>query len=445
MYGLMVGSIFRLVLVLQVWFAAQAHAATTYYYVDRSGYVVGQFSTPTLACQAAVDWRNTTKAPSTLPYTLTSQVMFPTGLGVTCTLDTPTSKNLTYTVLFDRRGDSCPSGSTFDSVTGICKSDNPCQALSGQMVKTVQNMGQDYPVVIGPTVTSACVNGCSVPMAVTVQTRCKQSAKTWDTYCLFAGFYDGLQCTAGGGNSPDCVGDACTAPEPQTVVDEKPCVYTTDAEGRKVCTSEWSKYADGAYNCGQVDGAWKCLPKDSGQSEQNKVDTKVTETSNPDGSKDQTKTDTQTTSVCTGAGACTSSTTTTVTVTHIAPDGTQSGSSSSCSGPNCPSTSSTGDTSNCPPGQTCDQSFKAPGTGDVPTFTEAVGKFKSAIESAPIVAAVSNISVPTGGSCSFPSASTSIGEIGMGPFCDLAGVLDSIRAVFLAVWGLAAVRVLMSA
>ncbi|MNR37289.1 hypothetical protein D3C85_1552950 [compost metagenome] len=100
------------------------------------------------------------------------------------------------------------------------------------------------------------------------------------------------------------------------------------------------------------------------------------------------------------------------------------------------------------PGQVCEEEeagFESDELEEVPGFGDSVGTFMSAIESAPLVASITTLDVPSGGSCNFPEGSTPIGTISMDSFCDLASVLDNLSAVFLAMWALAAIRILMSA
>jgi hypothetical protein len=101
----------------------------------------------------------------------------------------------------------------------------------------------------------------------------------------------------------------------------------------------------------------------------------------------------------------------------------------------------------CKTGEECsDEEFQAPELdADVKDFATSTKDFFTSVQQAPLVQQVQGISVPDGGSCSFPSASTSIGEINVDFICDHSNWLNDLYPVFLAIWALAAVRVLMSA
>ncbi|MNZ27765.1 hypothetical protein D3C78_449870 [compost metagenome] len=422
-----------------------------------------QFSSPQAACEAykqrAVSYGGNWIAGISLSVSKVNETQFKCSVGTANTSPTWGAASTGYA---NRSGDSCPSGKNYDSATGVCScpsgmiedglgqcvADNPCADLSGQIATTVENMGIAPPLSVGVNTVSACVNGCSVPMAT--QVACATSAKTWETSCLFKGFYDGLQCQASPGADPEpCVGDACLAPDPVTETEETPCVYVEDAEGRKVCSSTSSTFNDGSQNCSEVNGATQCFPEIPPKSDTTEIDTTVKTETNPDGSTTTTKTDTATSTQCSGANSCTSSTTTTTTVISKSPSGETTGTTTSCSGDNCQGKGDgEGDSGNCLPGQVCEEEeavFESDELAEVPGFGESVGTFMSAIESAPLVASITTLDVPSGGSCNFPEGSTAIGTISMDSFCDLASVLDNLSAVFLAMWALAAIRILMSA
>jgi len=239
----------------------------------------------------------------------------------------------------------------------------------------------------------------------------------------------------------------CANPDPAPIEkEERPCTYTTDGEGRRVCHSSNFDYKPGESNCGSVNGTFQCIGKAPSATGVD-IRTSVTETNNPDGSKTIVKEDVATHTNCVGAYSCTTQTTNNKTVTHKDGNGNTVSENTTCTGANCGK--GMGDKANCKPGEDCSkeegEEFGGPENEEVPGFGEALEGFKAKVEAAPLIAGVKGISMPSGGSCSMSSASTPIGTISGQGVCDNSSWLDPLYAVFLAMGALNAVRILMSA
>ena len=398
-----------------------------------------------------------------------------------------------------RQGDQCPSGATYNPTTGVC--DAPTEPngeaceIEGQspltgfgFIRNASGQCVDYTRADLPSQCRALANtsgftdvrvdfdsdgnpqtpppmdvgGCA-GQVVTVEhcemapQRCQNGLcmQSSSNRCRVAVSFNG---EVAGDSSPLLIkgqdgaeegicppGENCD-PEPAPVQkEEQPCNYVEDGEGRMVCSATKWTAEPGQQSCGTVNGKFDCYGR-APTSNGIQIDTKVETKPNAAGGTTTTKTDTHTQTICTGANSCTTTTTVTVNRTDKNAAGETTGQSSTCTGPKCAGTGKTDSDGDGLEDEPDEAGFVPPEAGDeVGGFGESAQEFMTRLESAPIVSGVSGISVPGGGSCSFPSAQTAIGTISMDSFCDLASVLDNLRGVFLAVWALAAVRVLMSA
>jgi len=256
----------------------------------------------------------------------------------------------------------------------------------------------------------------------------------------------------GDGEGPCDPDTDCTPATPPIETDRQPCTYVTDAEGRQSCTSFDYKGTPGeSSQCGQVNGVMQCIAKKPPTSNGTQIDTKVDTKSNPDGTTTTTKTDIRTDVICSGPNACQSVTTKTTNVTIKDGNGNTTSSDTKCEGAKCGSGIGKGDGSGTGEGDCivdCDDEngqVSAPELGEVATYAESIQAFQAAIEGSPIMSAVSSIAVTGSGSCNMGSTNTAIGTISLDYICTHSNWLDDLYFVFLAVWGLAAVRVLLSA
>lgn len=237
-----------------------------------------------------------------------------------------------------RNGDSCPAGYTWNSAQAYCKPDNNCLELVGQSFPfSKSGAGADDYVAysvdgkIGAAQQSGCFNQC---VASTSDQKCVFKV-SGAYYCKGTAYYTGENCGTGG-TSPIEEDQSPEKPlEPKTESTDKPCVFSADGAGSYICSAEKSTDTEG-QNCGEVNGVKKCFDK-APTKDATKTDTKVTTTTNPDGSTSTTKTDTATTTKCDGVNKCTTSTTTKTTTTNKDGSGQTTSVTGSCSGPQCPS------------------------------------------------------------------------------------------------------------
>lgn len=364
-----------------------------------------------------------------------------------------------------RSGDSCSGSLTYNSSTGTCEcpigtveqngqcvEDNPCQLKSGQSQSFTKagTSGDGYGTVSGGFVAgvqSACFTGCAVS---TVDQKC--TGRVTGAYtCRGTAYYTGQSCASTGISTEVQENtSALPLPTPQTINDEKPCVYSQDGASQ-VCQSSVNNEKEGQF-CGEVNGVKTCV--DSKPTKNGIViDTKVDTETKPDGSKVITKTDTATKTVCKGANDCTTTSTTTTTTTNIDGNGNTTGVTGSCTGEACPDKNTnpdgdgdgfgdcTGD--NC--GEGAGGNFETPEFEEVATIAETTAAFMDRVDSSPILSTVSSIGLNGQGSCSMGSTTTSIGTISASSICENSHWLDPLYFIFLAIHALAAVRVFLSA
>lgn len=400
-----------------------------------------------------------------------------------------------------RYGDSCPSDTEYNSATGECaappgnpgeacekegealtgfgfiqnsegqcvdfaRADNSsqCKSLGGKsgftdIYVTFDDDGNPQ----NPPKTT--VQGCATTVATTAHCT-KAPARKFETggsiqysvnKCRVAVSFTGE--TAGPGplavsTGPEDEGVCdpatdCPDPQPGPIENEsKPCVYTEDGEGRRVCDSSSFNYKPGESSCGTVNGEFKCVGK---APTANGVDisTTITEKNNPDGSKTVTKKDVATTTQCIGAYSCTSQTTTNTTTTVKDGAGNTVSESGSCTGPAC-SDKGQGGMDSCALGAECseeEEEFSGPENEDAAGFGESTQSFVDRVSGAPIIAAARGLTFSGGGSCSFGSFSVPIlGTLSFQPMCAWAADwFAPLRALMLCLWGLVAVRTFFEA
>lgn len=241
-----------------------------------------------------------------------------------------------------RSGDSCPTGSTYNSEDGSCSSSNPCKDMSGKEVSvarsgkapdafgTIVKNDKGRGSVVYPN--SSCMNSCSI---TTSQMKCVFNTEG-NYRCRGMGTYNGEQCTKGSDNTME-PGDSTSVPTPQVKESEKNCVFAPDTSGNKVCVSEKNKETEG-QKCGTFNGEKVCADSDP-SSVKDKTETGVATITKPDGSTVETRTDTNTTTKCEGAGDgktnCTSTSTSTTTTTNKDSGGNTTSTDKKCEGAKC--------------------------------------------------------------------------------------------------------------
>lgn len=255
--------------------------------------------------------------------------------------------------------------------------------------------------------------------------------------------------------------DACVLPDPTTQKDTKPCSYAWDTDGQRgTCQSaqvEWQTEGEACDYVGSVNGQTTCVGKKP-TSNGIIIDTEIKTTANADGTTTQTKTDKATQTICNGSGVQSCSTHVTNNKTTVVKngDGTTKSESATCTGANCPTGTNpdgNGDGLGDCVGDTCGEDEGGeyapavmPELEETDEIGEATSAYYARIRSAPIVQALTSISVPSGGTCPAGTAQTFFGPISFDSFCQLAPqVLAGLVWLFRAIWAWAAIRLFFTA
>lgn len=326
----------RYLIILFSLFSGFASAASYSWNLDTGG----SYPSPSQACQAFVDSQSSNPRAKysyvgvTVSGSTARCLYTTTATGST----TPTDQSRAIT----RSGDSCASGTNYNSATGVCETADKCKALSGQEVSVARTgtaPDSFATIVKGPkgpgTVaypSSSCMNSCSI---TTSAMRCVFN--TEGKYrCRGKGTYNGEACAAGSQNSMES-GDSTSVPTPQVNESEKNCVFAADTTGKKVCTTEKITNKEG-QKCGTFNGEKLCVDSDP-TSVKDKTETGVATITKPDGSTIETRTDTNTTTKCEGAGDgktnCISTSTSTTTTTNKDSGGNTTSTDKKCEGDKC--------------------------------------------------------------------------------------------------------------
>ena len=353
----------------------------------------------------------------------------------------------------NRYGDTCPSGTVYDELIGKCVvPDNPCAEKAGLETgfskagtapddfMNISSNGYGIPQRQG------CKDGCAVELT---DMRCK-TFTSGPYICRGLSGFTGQQCSSTGtGTQID--EDANQNVDPETVKEDKPCVYTADGD-KQVCESKKSEENTG-QSCGTVNGVETCVPK---APDKNGIDirTEATTTTNPDGTTTTTKKDTATTTTCKGIKNCTTTTTTVTTTTTKNANGQTTGSSSTCSGPQCPNKSGNPDADgdgfgdcvggNCggamPGGSEVGaQDWFTPGED---TFGSVLTQFSQKVQLLPVsVQTTKFLTFNASGSCPSWSVSTWVFDFDFDQFCTGDIPWSAIAAVIIAAASFLAFRI----
>lgn len=416
-----------------------ARAADYYWLIANSNYQ-GTGPTPVAACTAFADAD---------PAYIFVRVDYPYGPygpdRANCVLFSP-SANRNFDNVVRRYGDSCPADTEYNPTSGGCEATG-CAALVGQSTPfSLSGVGTTDYMYITPDrkfsapAQHACINGCSVS---TVDQSC-QTSSLGPWRCGGTAVYDGGKCGEGT-ESPDTptVTESAELEKPasELTTQNQPCNYITQPDGSQTCTSLTVEDHKG-QTCGTFNGQVIC-PEIQPEYDSTQIDTTVTTEDNGDGTTTTTKTDVATVTNCTGT-SCNTSTTTNTTINN---GGSITG---TCTGAQCPTAGNPdgngdglGDCVGSCEGSTGPLSLE--GMGEGTSFADTLDGYYDRITGSPIASAVTGISMPSNGSCSFPTASTYLFDVDLNFICQNADWLDPLRYVFLAIWAFAAVRVLMSA
>ena len=475
-----------------------ASAADYYWYpVERPS--TGQFADPTSACKAYV---------ATLSnFTEPSKVNFQSASSYICTATMKGGGSGFQVTYVARAGTSCPAGYIYTASTGLCTAPfadagKVCEARSGNNTfdKVYNTKGEcvllpdaDLPAqcqymagkgarkmrvfiafnddgspsttpvntAVGCEANVINTAGCEMPVAKAVDgISIQHGGKNCWVDVAFTGkpFAEGNTtpfpvADPAAGRSGVCADPTtCIVPEAPVVSDSKPCNYMSN--GQVVgCETTQFQGNPGQMNCGTVNnGPYTCTtrpPTSTGSS----VKTDIKTTPNADGGSTVTKNDTHTEVKCSAPGSCTTTVTKTTSVTIKDGNGNTTGSTTTCTGAKCASSTNpdaNGDgLGDCL--KNCEEeeeggTFEGPDIGEAKTVAETTQAFMNAVKGSPLMSAIRNISVPSGGTCHFGSVQTYIADINFEFMCDIWSEIAPMLAIaMLAAWALLAVRILMTA
>jgi hypothetical protein len=289
--------------------------------------------------------------------------------------DTPPRTWNGSTQVLNRRGDTCPKGTgPFDSSTGMCtkapeppkqpgdkcedqsggsdgnpiiwddtvskcvrfsesQGDAPCTEIknrggSGSAYKIAGNLDTGGNAVAPPTFADGSLN-CQVQTISSSECTINVPGAI---SCNVIGVFTGKANPSGTSNAADalCPGGKCPVKEPLVETKEEGCVPVGNGSGGSTCTQVKETTQEGSQQCGQVNGAYKCITK---QPYSNGITTNISATSQtlPDGSVKVTTVKDSSNTVCTDVKTCTVKTSTTTTTSTTKPNGSTT-TGSSCKG-----------------------------------------------------------------------------------------------------------------
>ncbi|MBW8452708.1 MAG: hypothetical protein K0M52_00355 [Pseudomonas sp.] len=370
-----------------------------------------------------------------------------------CVTNSPTSPS---SLTFYRYGTQCPAGTVYNPDTFKCDpvEENPCEQKTGLEASfsrsgtapdefmSIASNGYGIPQRQG------CKDGCAVEIT---DLRCK-TFTAGPYLCRGRMGYTGQQCSTTG-TGTEVAEDVSDSVDPETVKEEKPCVYTTVGD-KQVCESKKSEENTGE-SCGEVNGVRTCVPK---APDKNGIDirTEATTKTNPDGTTTTTKTDTATSTTCKGIKNCTTTKTTVTTTTTKNANGQTTGSNSTCTGPLCPNKSSNPDADgdgfgDCAGGN-CGGIPGGPGGSEVgaqdwftpgeDTFGSVLTEFSQKVQLLPVsVQTTKFLTFNASGACPRWSVSTWVFDFDFDQFCTGDIPWSAIAAVIIAAASFLAFRI----
>lgn len=295
------------------------------------------------------------------------RVVFNSEIGGRCmyVFDTPPRTWNGSTQALNRRGDSCPTGTgPYDSATGMCikptvppkqpgekcddqsggstsnpmiwddtvskcvqftdsKGDAPCtymasQGGSGTAYTVAGTLDSGGNAVAPPSFADSSIS-CSVQTISSSECTLNVAGAI---SCNVIGKLTGKANPQGTVDAADaqCPNGKCPVKEPQTNTSESGCSPTGNGSGGSTCNQTKETTQEGSQQCGQVNGAYKCITK---QPYSNGINTSISATSEtlPDGSVKVTTVKDSSNTVCTDVKTCTVKTSTTTTTSTTKPNG----------------------------------------------------------------------------------------------------------------------------
>ena len=247
----------------------------------------------------------------------------------------------------DRKGDSCPPGTQYNSETGECsplEEEDPCLPTTGNKITHRHKLGE---IILGtipytPPPPSVCSGSCaySDPELDGKPYRFVSNSPTgaWANYSYFG---DGKTCESGE-TEVDAPSENKPVADKENKCTNKVCLTVDEAGNCQTytysCTATETYTDPGNMDCdfGEVDGKAVCVPNSPAPKlTETEVKTDVKETTNLDGSKETETTTTTNKTICSGVDSCKTTTTTNVSNNKTNADGTDGGSSSTCTGSDC--------------------------------------------------------------------------------------------------------------
>jgi len=419
------------------------------YYWAFEGYHV-RYSSAVAACRAAVESMDTENPYTYKEFGFTSEVHYMC-LGVD---ETHLFRQTAY-ITVTRHGETCPPNTTYNALTGGCDAPktNKCEGRAGQQRKFHKSgtIGDGWFSVtdngFGVHPQDNCVDGCQ---AWTEGVKCTYNNLIGNVYlCRGTANLTGAECGTSGADAEET--DQNTLPEPQRVVDKKPCVYKTNADGSQSCQSESSDAQDGQYCAQGANGKKVCVDKQPSKNGIN-ISTNIKSEPTPDGGSKTTKTDVTTKTECKN-GTCSTSTTTRTTTTTKDANGKTSSVVGTCSGKDCneknedPDGNGSGN-GTCTGANCSDDPFEEgmgeggfyePGTD---TFESVLTTFQAGVKNIPVVQGAGNfLAFNPSGSCPSGSINVMGMPVQLDQWCGSTIPWDLIKSVIMAVAAFLAYRI----
>lgn len=330
------GLIWSLLLVLLLWHSPASAAIT---WSHQEAQLFGYTSVPAI-CRAAEPFMSAASGqPLTYSYhemrTNDARCRFKTATGAT-----------NGELYVRKNGTACDEGQDYNSETGECTApeEDPCLPTTGNKISHRHKLGE---IILGtipytPPPPSVCSGSCvySDPELDGKPYRFVSNSPTgaWANYSYFG---DGKTCESGE-TEVDAPSENKPVADKENKCTNKVCLTVDDAGNCQTytysCTATETYTDPGNMDCdfGEVDGKAQCVPNSPAPKlTETEVKTDVKETTNPDGSKETETTTTTNKTICSGVDSCKTTTTTNVSNNKTNADGTDGGSSSTCTGSDC--------------------------------------------------------------------------------------------------------------
>lgn len=260
----------------------------------------------------------------------------------------------TSTRMVNRAGDTCPAGSIYNSVTGVCDAPqpDPCESQTGFINHQNKTYLLDGSTPRAEPPAIICQSACQYTFTQEAPNNCYRFADGTSPnggFCSYKYKGNGTSCTDGPTKPPGSLFDQ---PPTKPPIDRTPSLFdsldcaasvTDSATGAKsqTCVSKTEYVKPGGLNCADLASPASSSPSPctSGTPKPEYKKETVTidnmDSSNPDGSTSSTSTKTTETTTCSGVNSCNTTTTTSTTTSGKNADGSDKPSSTDCNGEGC--------------------------------------------------------------------------------------------------------------